>query len=104
MSSRKVAAAVVATVVLAVTVATAEAATHKRSSRGEVARHTRERVIVTRRSYLDPGTEVLPGSGTYTQYVYPLGFGNHHPEYGNKGDPIYNNFWPLTSSFFPYWW
>lgn len=32
---------------------------------------TRTRVVVTRRSYLDGGTEVLPGERKYTDYVIP---------------------------------
>ena len=32
---------------------------------------TRTRIIVTRRSYLDGGTEVLPGQRKFTDYVIP---------------------------------
>lgn len=35
---------------------------------------TRTRLIVTPRSYLDGGTEVLPGQRKFTDYVYPLGY------------------------------
>jgi hypothetical protein len=45
-----------------------------RSYRGEagvVVRRTRTRVTVTRRSYLDAGTEVRQGSKHYTDYVFP---------------------------------
>ncbi len=100
--SSKIIMAVMAAMALAVAVTPADAATHKRTNHADM--HAQRRVVVTRRSYLDPGTEVLPGSQTYTQYVFPLGFHNHHPEYGFKGDPIYNSFFPLSSSFFPYWW
>jgi hypothetical protein len=64
--------------------ATAEAATKKRSTsvgapsaqvvRGEAgaaARRSRTRITVTRRSYLDGGTEVYQGSKNYTDYVFP---------------------------------
>lgn len=37
-------------------------------------RRTRARVIVQRRSFLDAGTEVLPGERKYTDYVYPPGY------------------------------
>ena len=45
-----------------------------RSYRGEAGvtvRRSRTRVTVTRRSYLDPGTEVRQGSKHYTDYVFP---------------------------------
>jgi hypothetical protein len=59
----------------------AEAATKKRSNAvtaqsarsqaGVVARRSRTRITVTRRSYLDAGTEVYPGSQNYTGYIFP---------------------------------
>jgi hypothetical protein len=62
--------------------ASAEAATKRRAPsaasaqvvRGEagvVVRRSRTRVTVTRRSYLDAGTEVYPGSMRYRDYVFP---------------------------------
>jgi hypothetical protein len=45
-----------------------------RSYRGEAGvtvRRTRTRITVTRRSYLDPGTEVRQGTKHYTDYVFP---------------------------------
>jgi hypothetical protein len=45
-----------------------------RSYRGEAGvtvRRSRTRITVTRRSYLDPGTEVRQGSKHYTDYVFP---------------------------------
>lgn len=39
-------------------------------TRGEDGR-TRTKLIVTRRSYLDGGTEVLPGQRKYTDYALP---------------------------------
>jgi hypothetical protein len=74
-------------------------------SRDESGR-TRTRLIVTPRSYLDGGTEVLPGQRKFTDYVYPLG---HRPSSalghnvvtnppGPIPDPFYlpgkNNPWP----------
>jgi len=43
-----------------------------RGSRARVARSGRTRVTVSRqRSFLDPGTEVIPGSQNYTNYALP---------------------------------
>ncbi len=39
-------------------------------TRGEDGR-TRTRIIVQRRSYLDAGTEVMPGERKYSDYAYP---------------------------------
>ena len=86
----KVLTALAAGVILAATfAASAEAAPRKRIavakratgqptvfvSRDETGR-TRTRIIVTRRSYLDGGTEVLPGQRKFTDYVNPV---NHRP-------------------------
>ena len=38
---------------------------------GVTVKRSRTRVTVTRRSYLDPGTEVWQGSKHYTDYVFP---------------------------------
>src|SRR5712691_3603936 len=43
---------------------------------GVVVRRTRTRITVTRRSYLDPGTEVYPGSQNYTGYVFSPSYGS----------------------------
>ena len=37
-------------------------------------RRVRTKIIVQRRSFLDGGTEVLPGERKYTDYVYPPGY------------------------------
>jgi len=42
-------------------------------SRDETGR-TRTRIIVTPRSYLDGGTEVLPGQRKFTDYINPPGY------------------------------
>lgn len=34
----------------------------------------RSRIVVRQRSYLDPGTEVLPGDRKYTDYAIPPGY------------------------------
>ena len=70
-------------IVAATLVASAEAAPRKRLvfkraggsptvfvSRDETGR-TRTRILVTRRSFLDGGTEVLPGQRKFTDYVNP---------------------------------
>jgi hypothetical protein len=35
---------------------------------------TRTRIIVQRRSFLDPGPELLPGERKFTDYIYPPGY------------------------------
>jgi hypothetical protein len=42
----------------------------ERGEAGVTVRRTRTRVIVTKRSYLDAGTEVYPGSQSYRNYVF----------------------------------
>src|SRR5690606_28993966 len=44
----------------------------------------RTRIYVTRRSWLDGGTEVLPGERKYHDYAYPVGlaFGDSVTSYG----------------------
>ena len=49
----------------------------------------RSRITVTRRSYLDAGNEVYPGSMRYTDYVMPPGYS------------AYSNFDPTGASRFP---
>lgn len=55
----------------------AQAQTRSVNSQGTVMRwqdedgRVRTRVIVQRRSYLDGGTEVLPGERKYTDYAFP---------------------------------
>jgi len=72
---------------VAIVAAPAEAARSKRvksaavqqATRGEagvVVRRARTRITVTRRSYLDAGTEVYPGSMHYTDYVFSPNFGS----------------------------
>lgn len=43
------------------------------TERGEDGR-VRTKVVVQRRSFLDGGTEVLPGQRKFTDYVYPPGY------------------------------
>jgi hypothetical protein len=88
MSSRAIGAVVVA---LAFALAPAGAQTVKRSAdpatpRAQtyqtpkqkrpraVAARPATRVVVTKRSYLDAGTEVKPGERHFTDYVYPPGY------------------------------
>ena len=42
----------------------------QRGEAGVIVRRTRTRITVTRRSYLDAGTEVYPGSQNYTGYIF----------------------------------
>jgi hypothetical protein len=84
MSMRLMSLVVLAAAAFALVAAPAEAARTKRSKsvaaqsqqavRGEagvVGRRSRTRITVTRRSYLDAGTEVYPGSMHYTDYAFP---------------------------------
>ena len=50
----------------------------------------RTRVYVTRRSWLDAGTEVLPGERKFTDYAYPPGY-----SYGQQIDRLYTSRRPL---------
>jgi hypothetical protein len=54
------------------------------TSRDEDGR-TRTRVIIQRRSYLDPGTEVLPGSRRDSDYATSLGSGRATSVLDNTG-------------------
>src|SRR5262249_26687810 len=94
--------AILAAAAFALAAVPAEAAKRKRSDvvtaqsvRGEagvVVRRSRTRITVTKRSYLDAGTEGYPGSQNSTGYVfsppyisrshYTLGLGNR------DGDPV----------------
>ncbi len=83
----KLSAALAAGAVIAATLAPpADAATRKRVtikryggpptvfvSRDETGR-TRTRILVTPRSFLDGGTEVLPGQRKFTDYINPPGY------------------------------
>ena len=54
----------------------------------------RTRVYVTRRSWLDAGTEVLPGERKFTDYAFPPSY-----SYGRLIDRRYNNREPLSDNF-----
>jgi hypothetical protein len=51
----------------------------------------RTRVYITRRSWLDAGTEVLPGERKFTDYAYPPGY-----NYGHTIDRVYQARQPLS--------
>ena len=101
------AAAIAATVALALTAAPSQAESTKTRTRHTAAvPHPSTRITVTKRSYLDPGTEVLPQAHA-SQYLYPLGFMQHNPNYeypNGPGSPINVNLYPFSNSFFPRWW
>ena len=64
--------AAVAGLALAVAAMPADAAPEKRT---KTAKRTDSRITVTKRSYLDPGKEYLPGHPQpYTQGIYPPNF------------------------------
>jgi hypothetical protein len=81
MPMRPISLAVLLAAGVALSAAPADAAKRKRAvpesvlmpSRSEarvVVRRPRTRITVTRRSYLDAGTEVYPGSQAYRDYVF----------------------------------
>jgi hypothetical protein len=53
------------------------------------------RVVVTKRSYLDAGTEVRPGERHYTDYVFPPGYSPY-----SVVDPTRSYRYPLPD---PFW-
>ena len=88
------------TAVAAVGLSTADAApAKKRGVRTEVRGPVnysyqsgpRTRVYVTRRSWLDAGTEVLPGERKFTDYAVPPGY-----YYGRNIDRLYQGRQPLN--------
>jgi hypothetical protein len=113
--------AILVAAAVALAVAPAEAARKKRSQvapppngelrvgeRGEAGvtvRRARTRVIVTKRSYLDAGTEVFQGSQNYTDYVFAP---NYHRPSSYHWDPTLSRtslpppFW-LPSYHAPVW-
>jgi hypothetical protein len=95
--------------VTAVTSPAAEAAQKKRvvsqSRQRVVANPPRARITVQRRSFLDAGTEVLPGERKFTDYAIPPGYsptsvidnhaGNHRSPLPGPFDlPARDNPWP----------
>lgn len=58
----------------------------------------RSRITVQRRSYLDPGTEVLPGERKYTDYAIPPGYSAIStvlgPSFGWDRRPL-NDYWDV---------
>ncbi|HZP76892.1 MAG TPA: hypothetical protein VFB45_12175 [Pseudolabrys sp.] len=67
--------------------------------RGEDGR-TRTRIIVQRRSYLDAGTEVLPGERKYTDYVLPPNYETFSVLPGSVNHAGFQNpKWPLPGPF-----
>jgi hypothetical protein len=84
---------------------TGELRVGERGEAGVTVRRTRTRVIVTKRSYLDAGTEVFPGSQGYTNYVFAP---NYHRPSSYHTDPTLSRtslpppFW-LPSYHAPVW-
>ncbi len=79
LSAAALAATIAATLSLA---APAEAATQKKKQRVTAPKQTRQvvvsrpraRIVVQRRSFLDAGTEVLPGERKFNEYAMPTGY------------------------------
>jgi hypothetical protein len=73
----------------------AQSAQPVRGEAGVVVRRSRTRITVTRRSYLDAGTEVYPGSMHYRDYVFSPNY--HRPS--DIADPTRS----FTSLPEPFW-
>jgi hypothetical protein len=82
-----------------------KAAASKSSQKVAVASPPRSRITVRRRSFLDAGTEVLPGERKFTDYALPPGysplgpvdntaFSHRSPLPGPFDLPSRNNPWP----------
>ena len=61
-----------------------------RKPENRVYQQGRTRVYVTRRSWLDAGTEVRPGERKFTDYAFPPGY-----SYGQQIDRLYTSRRPL---------
>lgn len=61
-----------------------------RRAENRVYQRGRTRVYVTRRSWLDAGTEVRPGERKFTDYAFPPGY-----SYGQQIDRLYTSRRPL---------
>jgi len=61
-----------------------------RKPENRVYQRGRTRVYVTRRSWLDAGTEVRPGERKFTDYAFPPGY-----SYGQQIDRLYTSRRPL---------
>jgi hypothetical protein len=85
--------------------AAADPAPTKTKRARTVASKPATRVIVTKRSYLDAGTEVKPGERHFTDYAWPPGW---NPWSGNNIDPMNSHmsppdpFWLPGTRCFPY--
>jgi hypothetical protein len=58
--------------------------------------HKRTRIIIQKRSYLDAGTTVKPGTARYTNYLWAID--NRFPTYGPPNDNLNTRF-PLPGLF-----
>jgi hypothetical protein len=93
--------------ITAVAVPSAEAQTETVAARKKrlAAERARTRVVVQPRSFLDAGTNVVPGERKFTDYVFPPGYGPGSvpggavTTYGNGVPGSYN--WPSYNSWGP---
>ena len=55
----------------------------------------RTKIVVTKRSYLDAGTEAIPGDRKFTDYVFPPNYSAHsyYDPTGSYRHPLPNSFW-----------
>src|SRR5271165_6326485 len=66
------------------------------------ASRARTRVVVERRSFLDAGTEVLPGQRKFLDYAFPPTHTPMDVEQNTGGRVGWHNS-PLPGPFFPWW-
>jgi hypothetical protein len=59
------------------------------------------RIVVNRRSYLDPGTAVAPNEGSERDYAFPTGGDPGHPNWFYGRDMRGAGHWPLPGPFDP---
>jgi hypothetical protein len=92
--------------VMTLTAVPAEAAKAKKRTYyvyGETRNLPGVRVVVTRRSYLDAGTDVTPGTRKYLDYVFPVG-DPMSPQFAEWPSTFFNPYGrtPLPGPYFPW--
>jgi hypothetical protein len=84
---------------VAVTASSSDVSGQTRPRRAREAR-ARTRITVTPRSYLDPGTEVLPGERKFMDYAFPPGQSALQVVLGSTSPAGWQNSnWPLPGPF-----
>jgi len=86
--------AIVAAVALAAGSADAQTTAKPKQTREATAK-SKTRVVVTKRSYLDAGTEVKPGERHFTDYIFPPNYSPYSviDPTGSRRYPLPDSFW-----------